>query len=113
VIDAWCAEPAALVDPSAMASVAQLIAESCEATVLQLHTHRFEPTGGLTLVAILSASHVAIHTWPEYSHLTVDLIVCDPALIHVQTVERAVQTSLDAVSGVASLIERPMVGGQQ
>ena len=34
------------------------------------------PGGGLSMVYILSASHLAIHTWPESCFLHFDLITC-------------------------------------
>lgn len=37
--------------------------------------YRFEPIG-LTLVYILSESHLAIHTWPEHKLLHLDLVTC-------------------------------------
>lgn len=36
----------------------------------------FEPTG-LTLMYILSASHLVAHTWPEVRYLHLDLMSCD------------------------------------
>lgn len=37
--------------------------------------HHFEPQG-ISLVYILSASHVAVHTWPENGYIHIDLISC-------------------------------------
>ena len=37
--------------------------------------HKFNPVG-YTLVCILSQSHLAIHTWPEYKILHIDLVSC-------------------------------------
>lgn len=37
--------------------------------------HKFSPTG-ISLVYILSSSHVAIHTWPENNYLHIDLVTC-------------------------------------
>jgi len=38
--------------------------------------HEF-PQGGFTGVVVLSESHVAIHTWPEFNYLTMDVYVCN------------------------------------
>lgn len=48
--------------------------------LLNLHvvkkvTHKFEPIGK-TFIYILSESHLAIHTWPEYKLLHLDLVTC-------------------------------------
>ena len=45
-------------------------------TLLQLHIHQFEKGGGLTGVALLAESHIAIHTWPEYHFAGVDIFTC-------------------------------------
>ncbi len=37
--------------------------------------HEFKPYG-ITFIAILSESHLAIHTWPEYKTIHVDLVSC-------------------------------------
>jgi S-adenosylmethionine/arginine decarboxylase-like enzyme len=44
-------------------------------TVIKSDFHEFSG-GGLSIVYILSASHLAIHTWPEYEFLHFDLITC-------------------------------------
>jgi len=40
--------------------------------------HQFEPQG-VTGTVLLAESHLAIHTWPEYGFVTVDVYVCNLA----------------------------------
>jgi S-adenosylmethionine decarboxylase proenzyme len=68
--------PETLRDVGAMDRLAKALADACGATVLDFRAHGFEPTGGLTALAILSSSHVALHTWPEFGYLAVDLFCC-------------------------------------
>jgi S-adenosylmethionine decarboxylase len=35
------------------------------------------PVHGVTGVAIISESHVAVHTWPEYGYAAVDIFTCN------------------------------------
>lgn len=42
-----------------------------------LTSHQFEPAG-VTAIAIIGASHVAIHTYPEARHLSLDIFTCQP-----------------------------------
>ncbi|MCS7094889.1 MAG: adenosylmethionine decarboxylase [Thaumarchaeota archaeon] len=34
------------------------------------------PKGGVSILAIVTESHIAIHTWPEYGYATVDVFTC-------------------------------------
>lgn len=43
----------------------------------QLVVHQFEPEG-VTAVAIIGESHVALHTYPESHHLAIDIFTCTP-----------------------------------
>ncbi len=38
--------------------------------------HKFIPMG-FTSITLLEASHISIHTWPEYKHATIDIFACD------------------------------------
>lgn len=38
--------------------------------------HKFYPHG-FTSVTLLSASHISIHTWPEYGYMAADIFACD------------------------------------
>jgi S-adenosylmethionine decarboxylase len=49
--------------------------EACGATLLDLRVYPFTPIG-VTGVAILSESHMMIHTWPEYGYAAVDVFTC-------------------------------------
>lgn len=37
--------------------------------------HKFEPIG-ISAVAVISTSHISIHTWPEYDYAAVDIFSC-------------------------------------
>lgn len=50
-------------------------ARACGATIVQSNFHRFEPQG-VSGVVVISESHLAIHTWPEYGYASVDLFTC-------------------------------------
>jgi S-adenosylmethionine decarboxylase len=50
-------------------------AERSGATLLSLTSHKFEPQG-VTALALLSESHISIHTWPELGYAAVDAFTC-------------------------------------
>lgn len=50
-------------------------AQKCGATVVGKKFHVFNPYG-VSGVVIISESHLAIHTWPEYGYAAIDLFTC-------------------------------------
>ena len=50
-------------------------AVECGATVVEKKFHMFSPYG-VSGVVIISESHLAIHTWPEFGYAAVDLFTC-------------------------------------
>ncbi len=45
------------------------------ATILKTTFHRFYPQG-VSGVVVVSESHLAIHTWPEYGYAALDIYTC-------------------------------------
>ncbi|MFY1693544.1 adenosylmethionine decarboxylase [Plantactinospora sp. WMMB782] len=86
-VDARGADPTALRSVDEMRSLTHALAEVCHATVLNFCSHVFEPTGGITALAILSSSHVALHTWPELQYLAVDVFCCSSSVDEADLVE--------------------------
>jgi len=53
--------------------------EVAGATLLHIHLHHFTPNGGVSGVAVLSESHISIHTWPEADYAALDVFMCGHA----------------------------------
>jgi len=49
------------------------------ATLLHIHLHHFTPNGGVSGVAVLSESHISIHSWPEADYAALDVFMCGEA----------------------------------
>jgi len=64
-------------------------------TVVGDSFHQFEPQG-VTGTVLLAESHLAIHTWPEYGFVTVDVYVCNLSTDNTDKAERLFR-SLEAV----------------
>lgn len=47
-----------------------------DGTLLDIRVVEF-PVHGVTGVAIISESHVAVHTWPEHKYAAVDIFTCN------------------------------------
>ena len=48
---------------------------AANATLLNIYVHEFSPQG-VTGVAVLSESHLSIHTWPEHGYVAADVFTC-------------------------------------
>ncbi|MEK6540529.1 MAG: adenosylmethionine decarboxylase [Pseudomonadota bacterium] len=46
------------------------------ATLIDIRLHHFGPGQGVTGVALLSESHISIHTWPEHGYGALDFFLC-------------------------------------
>lgn len=53
--------------------------EAAGATLLHLHVHHFGPGCGVSGVAVLSESHMSVHTWPERGYAAFDVFMCGKA----------------------------------
>jgi S-adenosylmethionine decarboxylase len=70
-------------DPSRLQSLA-MIGETCDALIhtLGLHvigtpaSHRFASPHGVTMLYLLSESHLAVHTYPEHGLATFNFVCC-------------------------------------
>jgi S-adenosylmethionine decarboxylase proenzyme len=100
--------PDALQDAEAMNGLAHDLAEACGASVLNFCAHRFEPTGGMTALAILSSSHVALHTWPEFGYLAVDLFCCSREIDVPAIVAVLQRFDSDELAITSSVFARPL-----
>ena len=59
-------------------TVKQVLEESARqsgATIVDSHFHQFSPQG-ISGVVVITESHFAIHTWPEYQFAAVDVFTC-------------------------------------
>lgn len=57
--------------------------EVAGATMLHCHLHHFTPNGGVSGVAVLSESHISIHSWPEADYAALDVFMCGDAQPHL------------------------------
>ncbi len=68
--------PAAVLDdPRLLARIMEEAAAISNTRLLNLLVHPFA-NQGVTALALLAESHIALHTWPEYGYAAVDLFAC-------------------------------------
>ena len=61
---------------------------------------------GITLMYLLSESHLVIHTWPEMNYLHIDLLTCDkfPLKIGTTNLQEIIQEILHSSNVIISQI---------
>lgn len=62
-------------DESYLIKLLEAAAITSGATVVQTVSKKFEPQG-VTVLCLLSESHISIHTWPEEGKAAVDVYTC-------------------------------------
>lgn len=91
--------------------VRQALRESVDhglATLLHEVSHRFHPQG-VTALALVAESHVAIHTWPEFGYAAIDVFTCgrranaEKACLHLVRVFEAGKYTLTRLDRGAEL----------
>jgi S-adenosylmethionine decarboxylase len=75
LLDLYDADPALLDDPERLPGICLEAVRASGGTALDVRLHRFEPHG-VTVVVMVSESHLAIHTWPEHGYAGVDYFTC-------------------------------------
>ena len=74
------------------------------ATVLNLISNKFEPQG-VTAIALLSESHISIHTWPESNYSAIDIFTCGQNMMP-ELASKYLIESLNAEEHFLRIIER-------
>ena len=79
LIDASGCDPAALKDPRLLAGLFEELIVSLKLNVVGApQWHVFPSPGGVTGLALLSESHLAIHTFPEHRYAALSIYSCKP-----------------------------------
>ncbi len=86
IIELYHCNSEILNDESTIQSVMIAAAEKANATVVNHCFHRFAPQG-VSGVVVISESHLAVHTWPEYGYCAIDLFTCSEEIEHENAVK--------------------------
>lgn len=77
ILDLW--DATGLDDVETMERAMVEAVKAAGATLLHIHLHKFSPNGGVSGVAVLSESHISVHTWPEKGFAAFDVFMCGDA----------------------------------
>lgn len=56
-----------------------LVLDTCinsELSIIDSYIHIYPPHG-LSIIIVLSESHIGLHTWPEHNYISIDVFICD------------------------------------
>jgi len=78
LLEMWDCNREILDDAEKVTQIMCNAANDAGATVVKSICHEFDPPG-ITAVAILSESHISVHTWPIEGYVAVDIFTCGRA----------------------------------
>ena len=107
IVDLYACEEAILNDAERIREIAHETIHVIGAEIVEECMHQFTPIG-VSYIAVISASHFSIHTWPEYGYAAVDVFSCNEEIPHA--VADALSKAFRSKSQKTKLIERDLKG---
>ena len=75
-------------------------------TLLKTVSHKFSPQG-LTAIALLAESHIAVHTYPEENAIFVEVMSCGRG-----DAKKVLELMEDMLGGKAEIVVDKIIGGE-
>ena len=75
IYDLQVGDPHLLDDEDFIKEALIAAAKAADATLLEVSSRKFDPQG-VTALALLSESHISVHTWPEFGYAAIDAFTC-------------------------------------
>lgn len=75
IVDLYGCQVSYIDDVDYIKSVIHQACEAIGAGIVEECYHKFSPIG-ISAVAVITTSHISVHTWPEYGYAAVDIFSC-------------------------------------
>ena len=75
VLDCYNCDKSIVNDITEIKSMIYDLCKQINASVVKENYHMFEPYG-ISAYAIITTSHISIHTWPEFNFVAIDIFSC-------------------------------------
>ena len=80
------------------------IAKAIGSKIVKTISHKFTPIG-VTSIAIISESHISLHSFPEFNMLTVDIFCCN-CEVDITETDVCIRRILKVEAGKYELVDR-------
>lgn len=107
IVDLYGCDAKLLDDMNHVQSAARDAVHSIGAQIVEECMHKFTPIG-ISYIAVISASHFSIHTWPEFRYAAVDVFSCSDDV--PRAVADALRTAFHAETCRIQSVERNLKG---
>jgi S-adenosylmethionine decarboxylase len=97
-------------DPTALQSLCTSVVASSGLTPVAERFHAFDGGGGVTGVVLLAESHLAVHTWPEFNAVTVDVYVCNLRSDNSLAADAVLQQVMAAFAPTSASVQKLLRG---
>ena len=106
IVEAHGCDARALINQDRLEELFRLIVAAMDLHPLgKTSWHQFPNTGGITGVSLLTESHLACHTFPEYGSLCLNIFCCRPR--PAADFDALLKKDFGASSVVVRQVERP------
>lgn len=108
IVDLYGCDAAYLNAADRILEIAHEAVRSIGAEIVTECVHPFEPVG-VSYIAVITTSHISIHTWPEYGYAAVDVFSCGEGI--PETLAQFLGKAFGARSIRTQSLERDLKGG--
>lgn len=107
---------ALMIDAAALADTCRRAVQACGLTLVDEKYHTFPEwqgqPGGVTGAVLLAESHLAVHTWPERSGVTLDVYVCNFSTDNSSKAERLLNDLMATFAPAQRITNRILRGSK-
>ena len=105
IVDLYGCRTSCIDDVDSIKNVIHMVCQCIGAGIVEECYHKFSPMG-ISAVAVITTSHISIHTWPEFGYAAVDIFSCQKDI--PGEICRLLTESLKAEQAETRLIKRAL-----
>jgi S-adenosylmethionine decarboxylase len=108
LIDLFECDYASVNSTKTIVNALKKIVEESNLGLVKIINHEYEPQG-VTSIAIIKESHIAIHSWPEYNFLSIDIFSCSKEMLNLEKIINDAKRIFKASRATYKIISRPVI----